>query len=258
MPEQSAILLSMPHTGIRVPESIRQQLSPHIDPLIDTDWNIHRLYEFSEELGITRVKAEFSRTVIDLNRPPDNQSLYKTATTGLIPLTDFDGNPLYPKHKLPDEQEIRDRLDHYWKPYHQQLVHHLNILKSRSRKVLLFDAHSIRPVVPRLFKGTLPDLNFGTDNGRTLPKNMIDRIQKLLEQQNDFSWVFNGRFRGGYITRHYPQPESQIFGLQLEISQSCYLNLDTPESWQADKAKTLQAFLKKLFKLIDTWLLQAV
>ena len=91
------LLISIPHLGTRLPEEVRAQLSDIATVLQDTDWHLDRLYGFAAELGATVLQAEVSRYAIDLNRPPNDVSLYPgQTTTSLCPTETFHGEPLYP------------------------------------------------------------------------------------------------------------------------------------------------------------------
>lgn len=247
---QLPILVSMPHNGIAIPHDIQERMHPYALRVIDTDWYLDKLYGFAQDLGCSIIKPHYSRYVIDLNRPQNNESLYPGSdTTELCPTSQFDKRPIYLSGEEPNEAEIKQRIDKYWRPYHDCLEDTLNQLLIQHGYVLLFEAHSIKSEVPRFFDGQLPHFNFGNLNGST---SSVE-INQLLEhwQPGSYSKVVNERFKGGYITRHYGQPGDNIDSLQLELSQATYLDEFTL-GYDEEKAGEVIPVLKNLFsKLVD-------
>lgn len=248
------LLVSIPHAGTQLTPEVEDGLSETARGLPDTDWHIPLLYDFVRDLGASVLIGHYSRYVIDLNRPPDNQPLYSTATTGLFPETLFDGTPTFAPGKTPDESQRQGYIDQIWHPYHQQIQQELARLKAQYGYALLFDAHSIASQIPRLFEGRLPDLNIGTNDGASCSPTLIAAIQDVCAAQSDYSWVVNGRFKGGYITRAYGQPQQQIQAVQLELAQLNYMDETPPYAWQQTRASQLQKLLKAL---IQRMLMQA-
>lgn len=242
------LLLSIPHAGTLLTPEVAAGLSERAQDLPDTDWQIPKLYDFAREMGVSVLCANYSRYVIDLNRPPDNQALYTTATTGLYPETLFDGSPTFKPGMATGDQQRSDYLRQIWQPYHNKLQHQLAQMKRRFGYALLFDAHSIASQVPRLFKGRLPDINLGTNDGASLTPALAQRLTQCCESQSAFSWVVNGRFKGGYITRAYGKPQQDQHALQLELAQCNYMDEHPPYTWRAEKAKDLQPLLRELME----------
>ncbi len=241
------LLLSMPHVGTALPAAIRAQLTPVAELLQDTDWHIERLYEFVDGLGATVLQARHSRYVIDLNRPPDGASLYPgQTTTSLCPTETFRGEPLYPEGHMPDAAEHAHRLMHHWQPYHDALRTELDHLVASHGSVLLWDAHSIASTLPRLFDGQLPDFNFGTADGASCAPALIAAIREAAAG-HPFPQVLNGRFKGGYITRHYGAPAAGIHAIQLEMSQAIYMQETPPFTWLPERAARVQRALRDMF-----------
>ncbi|TSD85163.1 N-formylglutamate deformylase [Mycobacterium sp. KBS0706] len=248
------LLLSIPHVGTGVPEAIRARLTPEGQLLRDTDWHLDRLYDFAEGLGVSIIQAVQSRYVVDLNRPADDQSLYPgQATTGLCSTIDFDGRPLYRPGEEPDAAEIAGRVETVWKPYHGALAAELERIKAQHGYALLYDAHSIRSVVPRLFDGLLPDLNLGSNGGATAAPALKERIAEICRTAEGFTHVIDGRFKGGIITRHYGQPDHNVHALQMELAQRHYMDEDPPFTYQAERARPLQAVLRRVLKSMLDW-----
>ncbi len=242
------LLISMPHIGTIVPAEVQPQLALASASLADTDWHLDRLYDFAEGLGATVLHATISRYVIDLNRPADDESLYPgQTTTGLCPGETFRGEALYPGGTVVDPTEKARRLEAYWKPYHQTLREELERLVALHGAVLLWDAHSIASVLPRLFEGKLPDLNFGTSDGRTCDPAIIDSVLAAA-QRFLFTSVLNGRFKGGHITRHYGAPLAGVHAIQLEMCQCLYMEESAPFEYLQDVAEWVQPAVRAMLE----------
>jgi N-formylglutamate deformylase len=219
------LLISLPHDGSAIPEALSARMTPEARHAPDTDWHVSRLYAFAHQLGASILVPCFSRYVIDLNRPPDDVSLYPGQnTTGLCPTVRFSGEPVYLPGETPSPDEIAARIDTYWRPYHAALRGELDRLRAAHGRVLLWEGHSIRSECPFLFDGRLPDLNIGTASGASCTPERQSRIEATLRAQRGYGWVINGRFKGGYITRHYGDPANGIDAVQLEIAQHIYMD----------------------------------
>jgi N-formylglutamate deformylase len=244
-PGDSALLISMPHSGTYLPPEISARLSHAGREVPDTDWFIPQLYDFAGEIGATVICATHSRYVVDLNRPPDGEPLYPgRRETGVCPIETFDGEVLYTDGDEPTHQEIAARLQRYWQPYHDQLSALIGERVARFGQCLLWDAHSIHSTLPGLFDGRLPDLNVGTADGRSCSPAIATRIVRMLAAQDRFSHVVNGRFKGGYITRHYGRPADRVDAVQLEIAQSAYLREARAPSFDAAFAQPLRNLIR--------------
>jgi len=249
----SPLLLSMPHSGTVLPQALATRLVPEALALPDTDWHVPRLYAFADALDATIVQATHSRYVIDLNRPPDNVSLYPgQATTELCPSTFFDGASLYREGQGLAEGELDERREQYWRPYHDKLAEELARIKDRHAYALLYDCHSIASEVPRLFDGLLPVLNVGTARSQSCAPGIEQNITEALAGC-DFSHVINGRFVGGYITRHYGQPAEQQHAVQMELGQDSYMERGPSFAYREDKAERLQAVLQDVLQAMLAW-----
>ncbi len=250
-PGSSPLLISMPHNGTAIPDSISQRMTERALRLPDTDWHVARLYEFGPELGASVLSPVHSRYVIDPNRPPDGRELYPGASnTELCPLTCFDGSPVYRPGQGPDKDEIRERTERYWRPYHDKLEEVLRSLRERHGRALLYEAHSIRSEVPRFFSGTLPDLNLGTADGTSCAAGIQRRLVEVLEGAQPFSHAVNGRFKGGYITRSFGDPRGRIHAVQLELSQATYMEQDHPFRYVEAKAAIIVPVLRTLVEAL--------
>lgn len=248
---QLPLMISIPHAGTRLTPAVEKGLTDEARPLQDTDWHIPRLYDFARAMGASILVGNYSRLVIDLNRPADDKPLYTTATTGLFPDVLFDGRPSFQPDAAPSDEERAGYLQNIWQPYHQQLQNELARLKAQHGYALLFDAHSIASVIPRLFDGKLPDLNLGT-NGESCPASLSDRLVTCCQQQQQFSHVLNGRFKGGYITRAYGQPQENQHAVQLELAQVNYMSEQTFE-FDAARAAPLQRLLQQMIESMLVW-----
>lgn len=230
----SPIVLGLPHTGTYVPDDISARLNARGRGLDDTDWHIHTLYDGVMD-GLTTVRATFHRYVIDANRDPSGVSLYPGQnTTGLVPLTDFDGHAIWETN--PTDAEIDARKIAFHAPYHAALNAELERVRDIHGIAILYDCHSIRSNIPFLFDGTLPDFNIGTNMGKTCDPRIEAASQKISAAAQGYTSVTNGRFKGGWTTRHYGQPKKCVHAIQMELAQSTYLTSETPP-WAYDDAK---------------------
>jgi formiminoglutamase len=232
---QGPVILSLPHTGTLIPPDIEARLVSGWLARKDCDWWIDRLYDFAGAMNITIVHTAMSRTVIDVNRDPSGVSLYPgQATTELCPLTTFDGEPLYHMGEAPQADEIADRQARWFDPYHAALSAEIDRLKAIHGRVVLYDAHSIRSRIPRLFEGDLPVFNIGTNGGTACAPVLAERIAALL-RPSPYSVVIDGRFKGGFITRRYGRPADGVHAIQMELACRGYLDEPlgpvTPETW---------------------------
>ena len=242
------LLVSLPHDGSALPADIAPRLTPGARRVPDTDWHVGRLYEFARALGASILVPHCSRYVVDLNRPPDDTSLYPGQnTTGLCPLLQFSGEPVYLEGAQPDEAEVAARVEAYWRPYHDTLAAELQRMRGEHGRVVLWEGHSIRGTLPFLFEGALPDLNLGTAAGHSCSPELQQRLAAVLEGQGMYSHVVNGRFKGGYITRHYGNPDAGVDAVQLELAQRTYMDEDSFE-YLPQRAARLQDLLSRLLE----------
>jgi len=253
-PGTTPLLISMPHSGVALPSEHSAGFTDHARELADTDWHLSRLYEFAGDLGANILRADVSRYIIDLNRPPDNAELYPGAnSTTLCPVTNFAEQPLYHSGAQPTEEEVKRRLQQYWQPYHQQIRQQLDTIRETHGIAVLFDAHSIRSRVPRLFDGQLPDFNLGSAGGSSAAASLLDVAKQSLRRHPGYSTVANQRFKGGYITRCYGEPAAGIHALQLELCQHLYMIETPPFDYCEQSAGKLQPVLRQLLIDIMAW-----
>ncbi|MEY1554405.1 N-formylglutamate deformylase [Yoonia sp. R2331] len=239
------LVLGLPHAGTFVPDDIGANLNENGERLTDTDWHIDRLYDGLLQ-DVTTVKANFHRYVIDANRDPSGESLYPGQnTTTLIPLTDFDGKSIW--KTPPSTENLAARRDAFHAPYHAALAAELARVRTIHGIAILYDCHSIRSVIPHLFDGTLPDFNIGTNCGETCAPKIEAATIAICEGTCAYSSVLNGRFRGGWTTRHYGKPQTGIHAIQMELAQSAYLTDEAaPWTYDEDKAARLRPFLTNI------------
>ena len=239
------VILGLPHTGTFLPDDIRARLNPLGQTLSDTDWHIQRLYADLVP-GATTVRATFHRYVIDANRPPDGASLYPGQnTTDLVPLTDFDGYPIWTTP--PTAADIAAARDGFHAPYHAALQAQIDRVRARHGVAILYDCHSIRSRIPFLFPGTLPDINIGTADGTSCAPQLTTAVLEICSKTTSYTHILNGRFKGGWTTRHYGQPRNGVHAIQIELAQSTHLASETaPFAYDADKAAALRPVLSDI------------
>ncbi len=248
----SPVILGFPHTGTDVPADIHARLNDNGRILADTDWHIHDLYDGLLE-NVTTVRATFHRYVIDANRDPAGVSLYPGQnTTGLIPETDFDGRPIWKDGQAPTDADIAHRLHDFHAPYHAALAAEIERVKAIHGIAVLYDCHSIRSHIPFLFDGKLPDFNIGTDNGKTCAPAIEATAVSVTAAAEGYTSILNGRFKGGWTTRHYGRPETGVHAIQMELAQSTHLATETPPfAYDPSKADRLRIHLKDLLTRIE-------
>jgi N-formylglutamate deformylase len=257
---EAPLLVSLPHTGIDLAGLESRVISPWLARR-DCDWWIDKLYGFAAKLGATIVHTAISRTVIDVNRDPSGVSLYPgQATTTLCPTDTFDGDPIYKAGQEPGADEIAARRASYFDPYHEALSDELSRLRDRHPHIVIYDCHSIRSVLPRLFDGELPEMNLGTNDDKSCDPALQNLIAGLMEKSGR-SFVVNGRFKGGWITRHHGRPGEGVHALQMELSCRGYMRepdgKSTPDTWPTDYdpdyAAPIKAPLREILTAARDW-----
>jgi N-formylglutamate deformylase len=240
------MLVSMPHIGTAIPLELQERYTPRALDVEDTDWHLARLYDFLPSLGTSVLQSQYSRYVIDLNRPPNDAPMYSgAANTELCPTHFFTGDALYLAGQAPSPQEVQRRRNIFWQPYHDALALELARIKAIHGFALLWDAHSIRSHIPWLFEGKLPDLNIGTASGTAADASIAEAAASAGE---GFTQAINGRFKGGYITRYYGQPAQHIHAIQLEKCQSLYMQETPPFAYDSSLAAKFQPSLQRMMQ----------
>jgi N-formylglutamate deformylase len=254
----SPVILGLPHTGTEVPEAIWNRLNDNGRILADTDWHIHELYD-GLLADATSVRATFHRYVIDANRDPAGVSLYPGQnTTELVPTTDFDGKPIWKSGEEPTEADIAERVVTFHAPYHAALAAEIERVKAIHGIAVLYDCHSIRSVIPFLFDGTLPDFNVGTNLGITCAPEIEAAVENVVASASGYTHIVNGRFKGGWTTRHYGRPQDGSHAIQMELAQSTHLAVEEPPfAYDAEKADRLRIHLKDILERIERIALSA-
>ncbi len=241
------LLLSLPHVGTALPDDLRARLCERALAVEDTDWHLERLYGFARAMGASTLVPQFSRYVVDLNRPPENAPMYPGVNnTELCPTRFFTGEPLYLAGQAPDETEVSQRLQSHWQPYHSALRAELARLREAHGHVVLFDGHSIKSHLPWLFEGKLWDLNLGTASGSSCAPVLRDALSEVLAAQSRYTSMVDGRFKGGHITRQYGQPTLGVHAVQLEMCWSCYMHEMAPFNWDDERSAQVQPVLRAL------------
>ncbi len=239
------LLVSVPHDGRALMRGQAERMTDAGKAIPDTDWHVRRLYKFAPEIGASVIGANYSRYVVDLNRPADDAALYDgQLSTGLCPLQTFGGDKVYVDGYEISGQERERRTRRYWLPYHDKIRSTLEAMRDAFGYALLWDAHSIRSEIPSLFAGGLPDLNVGTNDGASCDPRICAAVMAIAGAA-DYSSVLNGRFKGGYITRHYGEPERGIHAVQLELAQRTYMDEDSG-GFVAERADRLRDRLREM------------
>ncbi|MEM7784018.1 MAG: N-formylglutamate deformylase [Planctomycetota bacterium] len=250
----SPLLISNPHSGTFIPPEIAETMTEAGLERRDTDWFLSKIYDFPAVESAAMISANTSRYVIDLNRPTDDTSLYPDRqTTSICPTITFDQRPIYQDGLEPDQAEIEKRIEHYWQPYHDQLLTELDRLIEQFGFAVLLDVHSVAEQVPFLFEGKIPDFNFGTHHGKSCGAALQEIIENFADSIQGYSHVINGRFIGGYITRHYGSLEN-VHAVQLELNRATYLD-EEDLSWDLaiaqDVVPVVESFVVKLMKWVE-------
>lgn len=248
------LIVNVPHDGREIAAEINATMTAEALALPDTDWHIRDLYDFAAELGATITSARYSRYVVDLNRDPSGVSLYPGAdTTEICPSSTFRQEPIYQDGNPVSEEEVARRIEIYWQPYHRELARVIEETRAQFGEVVLFDAHSIGSELPRFFEGRLPDFNFGTADGASADGTLTDAMFGVLNAADGYTSVLNGRFKGGYITRHYGDPENGVHAVQLEMAQCAYMEEDPPFRYAPDRANAVRPVLRDMLQAGIDW-----
>jgi formiminoglutamase len=244
----SPLLLAQPHGGTEIPQAVLERLNDNGRALADTDWHISRLYQDLVD-NSTIVGTPIHRYVIDANRDPSDQSLYPGQnTTSLCPTTTFDGEPIYQAGQEPGEDEIQQRRQQFHQPYHDALQEQIDRIHQKHGYVILYDCHSIRSLVPYLFEGQLPDFNIGTNSGQSCSPDLESIVLNACTREKHYSYVLNGRFKGGWTTRHYGNPQAGFHAIQMELAQCNYMLEQPPWNYDAGKAEVLRVSLRNILR----------
>ena len=253
-PGTGPVLISVPHVGTAIPPDLAPAYLPRALQVEDTDWHLEQLYAFATTLGAGLIVPRHSRFVIDLNRAPDNTPMYLGANnTELCPTRFFTGEPIYRDGQAPDTTEIARRRTVYWQPYHDALTAELDRIRARHGHAILFDGHSIKSMLPWLFEGKLPDLNLGTANGASCAPSLRAALSQVLQAQDRFTQVTDGRFKGGHITRHFGRPTKAHHAIQLEMCWSTYMPESPPYRVDPQRAAQLAPVLRALVQAMLDW-----
>jgi len=245
----SPLIVSMPHVGTFVPRSIGRAMSEAAARRDDTDWHLPRLYDFLDELDATVITANISRYVVDVNRPPDGSNLYPGRDTPkLCPTDTFDRQPLY-RSGEPSQEEVGRRVESVWRPYHRRLEREVERVRSRHGVAILWDAHSIVSVSPRLFDGRLADFNLGTAGGTSCDPALAQALLVAFRRHAGYTSVLDGRFKGGHITRHFGAPSRGIHAVQLEMAEETYMSEACPYTFNAERAARVRPILREQFSI---------
>jgi len=249
------VLMSIPHLSKEIPVELAQRMTDAGRQAVDTDWDLDRVYDFASALGLHVITPMYSRNVIDLNRAPDGVALYAGASnTELVPTSTFHDQEVYLDGRTPDRGEIEQRRKQYWEPYHECIRQTLVDLKEQFGQVLLFDCHSIRSEVPRFFQGKLPDFNLGTADSMSCSVGLRSVLAATLEKHHEYTLAIDARFKGGYITRQYGDPDNGIHAFQMELSQATYADPESPYKYSESLADRVRPALREMLEAARHWI----
>jgi len=247
------LVISIPHAGTGFPPELHPLYTPRALQAEDTDWYLDRLYAFAADLGASLLLPRHSRYVVDLNRPPTNLPMYAGQNnTELCPTRHFTGEALYADGNAPDATQVQQRVQRYWRPYHDTLSAEVDRVRALHGHAVLFDAHSIKSELPWLFEGTLPHMNLGTVGGTSCAPVLRDRLATLFASQDRYSHVVDGRFKGGHITREFGRPHEGVHAVQLEMCWRAYMDEDPP-AWNDARAAEVTPLLRQLVLTLRDW-----
>jgi N-formylglutamate deformylase len=246
------LLVSVPHVGTEIPGDVAADLVPRALSTEDADWHLDRLYAFAKDIGASLLVPRFARYVVDLNRPSDDAPMYPGANnTELCPTRFFSGEPLYRDGRTPGDAEVAQRVAAYWRPYHDAIAAELERLRAGHGRAMLLDGHSIQAELPWLFEGRLPDLNLGTADGGSCAPALRERLAHVLATHASLTHVVDGRFKGGYITRHYGRPAEGVHAVQMEMGWHCYMT--PPHDFDETRAASVVPVLRSLAETMIGW-----
>jgi len=250
----SPLIVNVPHAGRHVPDAILLRMQSAARTLPDTDWHVDELYGFAPSTGATLIAATHSRYVVDLNRDPSGAALYPGVdNTELCPTRTFANEPIYASGEEPTTDEIAARRATFFEPYHTLVAAEVARVRERHGFAVLVDGHSIAAEVPRFFAGRLPDLNLGTSDGASCDRSLRQLATDVVSHANGFTHVVDGRFKGGYITRHFGTPRAGVHALQLEMVQACYMDEANPAAFDRARAAALARVLERLVIALAEW-----
>ena len=243
------VLLSSPHSGTMLPNRVWETMFPEMaQSLDDTDWHIPNLYQFYKELDIPFLQAVYHRWVADLNRNPDGQQLYNDGRhiTGLVSDSDFLGNKIYKEGGEPDQTEVDRRKELYFYPYHKAIDQLMSIVREEFGYALLWDAHSIRRLVPSIRQEPFPDFIIGTNSGQSCHPDIQEVVFQHLTRAG-YEVQQNTIFKGGYITRGHGKPDQGLHTIQLEMCKNLYCE-DDEITWSESRGGKMRKLFSAIFE----------
>lgn len=245
--EEQRVLVSIPHTGTRVPDDIAATFaSAAMRSLPMTDWHLHTLYDFLPALGIDVLHATYSRFVIDLNRPPEPRPLYPGRfETGLVAERTFQGETVYATP--PDAAAIEARKSRYYEPYHARLAELLEGKRRRFGRAVLIDAHSVASSASLLHGPLGQEIYLGDRDGATCDPRLRGFFAQAFAKAG-LTVSVNEPYKGGYTTDHYGRLQG-IDALQIEMCQRVYMDESDPAgALSQPRFDATRALLRGIFK----------
>ncbi len=247
-------VISLPHCSGRIPKEVRWRIrltNTEVADAVDVGTR-----EIFGRLPAKRVLcSEWSRLVVDLNRPPDQRE-----AKGPVALVDYHGRLIYRSGAAPDEKEILRRLKTHYEPYHRQLEKAVFMADVKG----LLDCHSLQGIAPaeapdrgRKRKDITLGNNGGPEGKRdpsrgelTCATPFLWFVKEVFEKAG-FSVAINVPYAGGFIvTRYGPVLVARgKLALQIEINQNLYLDPET-ENIIIERVKSIQSGIHEVLGII--------
>lgn len=238
-------VISIPHSGTLISEKMYSNLIEDTI-LANMDWYLPQLYDFLSDMGFTTIINNISRYVIDCNRSLEDKSSDFLYNKNLIYTKTTFNKDMY-KHILLQD-EIKERIDNYYIPYHKAIEKLLKEKLKYFEKVYLIDLHSFGRDIGA-------DIVLGNNCGKTTSNEFFDFIKNNLEKCG-FIVSDNFPYKGGFISRNYREKFNDCETLQIELYYRTYI--DNREFVEEYKPKinekifyNTQSKIKRLFEKME-------
>jgi N-formylglutamate amidohydrolase len=239
-PEGTAVpvVFDSPHSGKVYPEDFGHSLALEKVRRFE-DAFIDELYASATSQGAVLIRALFPRSYIDPNRAPDDIDESMLASpwdgelnpgpkthlgVGLIPRRE-PGGPMY--ERMLGLEEVKRRIDGYWRPYHEAVRTALDEVHHRFGAVWHVNCHSMPaistevsaegPGIPR------PDICLGDRDGSTCDPAFTAAVADGFSSLG-YGVTVNDPYKGVELVRRYSDPSAGRHSLQVEINRKLYMD----------------------------------